>query len=155
MPTLLKASGLAVPENAQGQNLLPLVAAYRDAEGEAATEAAAALGWESRPAVSEEHSRDDEDDKDDESYAVVFEGWKLIHNVKTRDKPEFELFDHGADPFDVTNVAEAHPERVKALEAELVAWRKMVTAAKLPDDMSTEGMSSEEINRLRSLGYIQ
>ena len=155
MPTLLNASGLAVPENAQGQNLLPLVAAYRDAEGEAATKAAAALGWESRPAVSEEHSRDDDDDKDDESYSVVLAGWKLIHNVKTQDKPEFELFDHRADPFDVTNVAEEHPERVKALEAELVTWRKMVTAAKLPADMSTEGMSSEEINRLRSLGYIQ
>ena len=155
MPTLLNASGLAVPENAQGQNLLPLVAAYRDAEGDAATEAAAALGWESRPAVSEEHGRDDEDDKDDESYSVVLEGWKLIHNVKTQDKPEFELFDHLADPFDVTNVAEQHPDRVKALEAELAAWREMVTAAKLPDDASTEGMSSEEINRLRSLGYIQ
>ena len=86
---------------------------------------------------------------------MVLEGWKLIHNVKTRDKPEFELFDHSADPFDVTNVAEEHPDRVKALAAELVTWREMVTAAKLPDDESTEGMSSEEINRLRSLGYIQ
>ena len=155
MPTLLDASGLSLPENAQGQNLLPLVAAHRDAEGEAARQAAAALGWESRPAVSEEHGRDDADDKDDESYAIVFEGWKLIHNVKTNDKPEFELFDHRADPLDAADVAEQHSDRVKALEAELAAWRERTAAAQLPEEASTEGMSSEEIQRLRSLGYIQ
>ena len=155
MPTLLDLSGLAIPENAQGQSLLPLVTASQEANGEGAKEAAAALGWESRPAVTEEHGRDTEDDKDDESYAVVFEGWKLIHNVKTMDKPEFELFDHRADPLDATNVAEQHPGRIKELRAKLAAWREMVTEAKLPDDESTEGMSSEEINRLRSLGYIQ
>ena len=155
MPTLLDSSGLPIPENAQGQSLLPLVTAFREANGEGAKEAAAALGWESRPAVIEEHGRDVEDDKDDESYAVVFEGWKLIHNVRTKDKPEFELFDHRADPLDATNVAEQHPGRIKELRAKLAAWREMVTEAKLPDDESTEGMSSEEINRLRSLGYIQ
>ena len=155
MPTLLASSGLAIPENAQGQSLLPLVTAFQEANGEGAKEAAAALGWESRPAVTEEHGRDTEDDKDDESFAVVFEGWKLIHNVKTMDKPEFELFDHRADPLDATNVAEQHPGRIKELRAKLAAWREMVTEAKLPDDESTEGMSSEEINRLRSLGYIQ
>ena len=155
MPTLLDLSGLPIPENAQGQSLLPLVTASQEANGEGTKEAAAALGWESRPAVTEEHGRDTEDDKDDESYAVVFEGWKLIHNVKTMDKPEFELFDHRADPLDATNVAEQHPGRIKELRAKLAAWREMVTEAKLPDDESTEGMSSEEINRLRSLGYIQ
>jgi arylsulfatase len=152
MPTLLASSGLPIPGNAQGQSLLPLVTASQEANGEGAREAAAALGWESRPAVTEEHARDD---KDDESYALVFEGWKLIHNVKTKDKPEFELFDHRADPLDATNVAEQHPDRIKELRAKLAAWREMVTAARLPDEESAEGMSSEEITRLRSLGYIQ
>jgi arylsulfatase A-like enzyme len=36
MPTLLDVSGLAVPKEAQGQTLLPLIAAYRDKEGDAA-----------------------------------------------------------------------------------------------------------------------
>ena len=134
---------------------MPLVSAFQEASGESAQEAAGALGWELRPAVTEEHGRDAEDDKDDESYALVFEGWKLIHNVKTKDKPEFELFDHRADPLDATNVAEQHPDRIKELRTMLAAWREMVTEAKLPDDESTEGMSSEEITRLRSLGYIQ
>ena len=155
MPTLLGASGLLTPARAQGQSLLPLVFAYQDAEGREAKAAAVSFGWKSRPAVSEEHSRDRCCEDDDESYAVVFDGWKLIHNVITKDKPEFELFDHRADPFDVTNVFHQYPDLAKALEAELTAWRKMAVEAKLPDNMSTKGMSSEAINRLRSLGYIQ
>ena len=85
----------------------------------------------------------------------MFDGWKLIHNVTTKDKPEFELFNHRSDPLDKTNVADQHPGLVEALTAQLTAWRKMVAAAKLPEEVPTEGMTSEEINRLRSLGYIQ
>ncbi len=155
MPTLLDSSGLAIPEAAQGQTLLPLVAAYRDAEGDAAKQAAAELGWETRPAVLEEHKRDADDDEDDESYAVVLDGWKLIHNVQTKRKPEFELFDHNADPLDIADLAEQNADKVESLKTELAYWRRMVDDAKLPDDGSTEGMSSEELEKLRSLGYIQ
>ena len=155
MPTLLDSSGLPTPEAAQGQTLLPLVAAYRDASGDDAGAAAAALGWETRPAVTEEHKRKADDDKDDESFAVVLDGWKLIHNVKTLDKPEFELFNHREDPLDMKNVAEQNQDRVEQLREELGYWRREVTDAMLPDDASTEGMSSEEIEKLRSLGYIQ
>jgi len=155
MPTLLEASGLSIPQGAQGQNLLPLVVAYRDRKGEDAKIRATSLGWESRPAVSEEHSRDRCCGHTDESYAVVFDGWKLINNVATKDKPEFELFDHRADPLDETNIADQHPDLVEALTAKLTAWREMVAAARLPEEAPTEGMTSEEINRLRSLGYIQ
>lgn len=155
MPTLLQTSGLAIPESAQGQSLLPLAAAYRDAEGETAAQAAADLGWETLPAVLEEHKRAEDEDEDDESFAIVFEGWKLIHNVTTKSKPEFELFDHAADPLDAANLAEQHGDRVEALKTELAWWRRMVEDGKLPDDDSTEGMSSEELQKLRGLGYIQ
>jgi arylsulfatase A-like enzyme len=158
MPTLLDASGLGIPEEAQGQTLLPLVAAYRDKEGDAAKQAAADLGWETRPAVLEEHKRKQQGpdaDEDDESYAIVFDGWKLIQNVQTRRKPEFELFNHSADPLDTKDLAGESPDRVETLKTELAWWRRMVDDAKLTDDASTEGMSSEEIQKLRSLGYIQ
>ncbi len=155
MPTLLDLAGLRVPEAAQGESLLPLVAAYRDNTGDAAKQAAADLGWQDRPAVVEEHKRDPKDDDDDESYVIVLDGWKLIDNVQTKSKPEFELFDHAADPLDAHNVAEENPDKVEALKTELSYWRRMVTDAKLPDDASTEGMSSEELEKLRSLGYIQ
>ena len=83
MPTLLKLSGLPVPDGAQGQSVLPLIAAYQNASGDEALAAAIDLGWENRPAVTEEHKRDEDDEDDDESFAVVFEGWKLIHNTRT------------------------------------------------------------------------
>ena len=154
MPTLLNLSGLPVPEEAQGQSLLPLVAAYRDASGDEALAKAGDLGWETRPAVTEEHKRDPKDDKDDESFAIVFEGWKLINNTATKNKPEFELFDHAKDPLDAKDVAAANPEMIEKLKTELSYWRREVTDAALPED-SSEGMSSEELQKLRSLGYIQ
>ena len=95
---------------------------------------------------------DDEDD--DESFAVVFEGWKLIHNTKTVSKREFELFDHRNDPLDANDLADANDDIVEKLKTELAYWRREVTDAALPED-SSEGMSSEELERLRSLGYIQ
>jgi arylsulfatase A-like enzyme len=158
MPTLLNLSGLPVPEAAQGRSVLPLVAAYQKASGEEARAAAAELGWETRPAVTEEHKRAHtnayENENDDESYAMVFEGWRLIHNVQTKHKPEFELFDHVNDPLDAKDVADANPEMVEKLKTELGYWRREVTDAALPED-SSEGMSSEELQKLRNLGYIQ
>jgi arylsulfatase A-like enzyme len=127
MPTLLDVSGLAVPKEAQGQTLLPLVAAYRGNEGDAAKQAAQDLGWETRPAVIEEHKRKKEGkdaDLDDESYAIVFEGWKLIQNVQTVTKPEFELFHHAADPLDTKDLASESADRVDALKTELAWWRR-------------------------------
>ena len=154
MPTLLKLSGLPVPDGAQGQSVLPLIAAYRNASGDEALAAAVDLGWENRPAVTEEHKRDEDDEDDDESFAVVFEGWKLIHNTKTVSKREFELFDHRNDPLDANDLADANDDIVEKLKTELAYWRREVTDAALPED-SSEGMSSEELERLRSLGYIQ
>jgi hypothetical protein len=38
----------------------------------------------------------------------------------------------------------------------LEAWRKMVTAARLkPDSEANQNLSKEELERLKSLGYIQ
>jgi arylsulfatase A-like enzyme len=159
MPTLLALSGLPTPEEAQGRSTLPLIAGYLGGRSvDEALAAAAELGWETRPAVTEEHKRlitdEYEERNDDESYAVVFEGWKLIHNVQTNYKPEFELFDHRTDPLDANNLAVANPEIVEKLKTELAYWRREVTDAALPED-SSEGMSSAELDKLRSLGYIQ
>ena len=166
MPTLLNLSGLPVPEGAQGRSTLPLIAAYQNASGDEARAAATELGWEIRPAVTEEHKRPVKEEflseteayqaeNDNESYAIVFEGWKLIHNVQANDgRPEYELYDHANDPHDANNVAEVNPDMVEKLKTELGYWRREVTDAALSKD-STEGMSSAELEKLRSLGYIQ
>jgi arylsulfatase len=159
MPTLLNLSGLQVPEGAQGRSTLPLIAGYvKGGSGDEALATAAELGWETRPAVTEKPMRAQTDEykerNEDEAYALVFEGWKLIHNVQTTSKPEFELFDHRTDPLDGTNVADSNPDIVEKLKTELAYWRREVTDAALPED-SSEGMSSAELEKLRSLGYIQ
>ena len=71
-------------------------------------------------------------------------------------KSEFELYDHAKDPLDAHDVAAAHPEEVARLAKTLEAWRRMVTAARLkPDAETNKTLSKEELERLKSLGYIQ
>jgi hypothetical protein len=53
-------------------------------------------------------------------------------------------------------VAAEHPEVVARLVRDLDAWRKTAEAARLkPDSEAEKGMSKEELERLRALGYIQ
>ena len=160
MPTLLELSHLAAPEGIQGQSLVPLWAGAAGGAGveQAATGVAQAAqpasGWTQQPAFSERaihHFPEGE-----EAYSVVKDGWKLIHNVQGyKNRPEFELFDHAKDPLDQTNVADQHPDIVKQLGEDLTAWRKWAEENVLPEADSTEGLSDDELRRLRSLGYIQ
>jgi hypothetical protein len=91
-----------------------------------------------------------------ESYAIRWEGWKLIHNVHRHDdRPEFELFDRKKDPLDKHNLAAEHPERVEALSKKLAAWKEKTLAFQLPPDSQLEQqLSPDEVQRLRALGYL-
>lgn len=87
---------------------------------------------------------------------MVLAEWKLIHNtVRPDGKPEFELFHQLEDPLDRVNVADQHPDVVDKLKAALARWRETAVAAQLPESDSVEGLSEEELRKLRSLGYIQ
>jgi hypothetical protein len=69
---------------------------------------------------------------------------------------EFELFDFYKDPLDQKNVAADHPDVVERLGKQLEAWKRMATQAKLkPDSEETKGMTAEQLERLRSLGYVK
>ncbi len=164
MPTLLEVSGRPRPEGLQGQSLMPLITAATELRKADATEStvaglAADLGWQRRPVVSERATTQRSGGprpRDDEAVSIVLDGWKLIHNTKSSSgRPEFELFEHAKDPLDLENVADEHPDVVEKLLAELQAWRDLTQAGKLPPADSTEGLSDEELQRLRSLGYIQ
>ena len=149
MPTVLELSGLPAPDNLQGQSLLPLLV------GDGAADRP---GWTVRPAVSEEHVRTEAgvDDRH-AAYALVLDGWRLIHNV-TRDEgePEYELYDQRADPLSLTEVAGDHPEVVERLTRELARWHRRSEAARLPaDDELGDVLSADELDRLRSLGYLR
>ena len=90
-----------------------------------------------------------------DSLAIVADGWKLVHNLrKPEEMPEFELFDHRNDPLNLSNVAEANPDVVESLAARLDAWHKMAEAAREEIGAEAEDLSPEELDRLRSLGYV-
>jgi arylsulfatase A-like enzyme len=160
MPTLLDLSGLAAPAGVQGQSLVPLIAAAsRPHEAAAGSEPDAVAGWTKQPAVTEKAGTKQgggPPPRDSESYGIVLDGWKLIHNVQRPEgTPEFELFHREDDPLDQKNVAAEHPDIVERLKGELENWHKMTAAAKLPETVSEENVSPAELERLRSLGYIK
>jgi arylsulfatase A-like enzyme len=154
MPTLLEMSRLHLPKSVQGHSLLPLLSTPSSGTAYAATPPQA---W---PAVIEKASTRDgggSPPRDVESFAIIRDGWKLVHNTKhPTGRPEYELYHHGKDPLDEADLAAEQPEVVKRLASELEAWRRMAEAARLPpDSKSREGLGKEELERLRALGYIQ
>ena len=64
-------------------------------------------------------------------------------------------YNHKDDPLDSSNVADQHPDIVEGLKAELASWHEMVEVGKLPDAGQAGDLSPQELERLRSLGYIK
>ena len=148
MPTLLDVSGLPHPAGIQGQSLLPLV---RESSG-------SARGWKRRPVIMEKQPSDpNRHPNATEAYAIIDGNWKLVHNkVRPAERAEYELYEYPKDQFDQKNVASEHPDVVQRLAKALDGWRTMATAARLkPDTETTKSLSAEELQRLRSLGYVR
>ena len=144
-PTVLELVGLEVPEVMQGDSLVPLLA------GSEATR------WSERPAISQWRKRTDQQGSDIvDADSIIFDGWKLVHNVdRSEGTAEFELYDHGADPLDQIDVSADNPDIVDRLSNQLDDWRSWAAEHKLPtDEEATEGLDAEELERLRSLGYV-
>ena len=157
MPTLLDLSGLTHPEGLQGQSLMPLLTSSQ--AGGAGTVSAADGGWRSRPVILQKipDGTAEEFPSTIEATAIIDGQWKLIHNkAGAPDRPEYELFDVANDPLDQKNVAGQNPEVVKRLAKAIEGFRTMAAAARLkPDAEATDKMSPEQLQRLRSLGYIK
>jgi arylsulfatase A-like enzyme len=167
MPTVLELSGLPLPEGVQGQSLVSFFTGVQAASVQSAGflqgndgDSSSVPGQGSRLAVTEKAALQDKAGPRNyelQSFAVILDGWKLIHNRKRpAEEPEYELYDHRNDPLDTTDLAAEKPQIVQRLARELEAWYEKVKAARLqPDSAATEGLSREELERLRSLGYIQ
>jgi arylsulfatase A-like enzyme len=154
MPTLLELSGLASPKGVQGQSLRPLLVAG----GRGGSAAAPGSGWKRRPIIAEKQPLGGaEHPNATECYAIMEGNWKLVHNVtRPPEKAEFELFDFYKDPLDQKNVAAEHGDVVERLAGMLEGWHRMAKEARLkPDSEEAKGMTAEELERLRSLGYIK
>jgi arylsulfatase A-like enzyme len=154
MPTLLELADLPAPDGMQGQSLRPLLAA----DGRGGAVAAAGSGWQRRPVIAERQPFGGRDFPDAaELYAIADGNWKLIHNVaRPPETAEFELFDFYKDPLDQKNVAAEYPDVVERLTKQLEGWKRMAAQARLkPDSEETKGMTAEQLERLRSLGYVR
>jgi arylsulfatase A-like enzyme len=167
MPTILELCRLPLPEGMQGQSLVPLLAAAKRTSSESiATShrdvAFAAGQWRNERAISEMLISEQLKKAAGSwfgttSYAIILDGWKLIHNIQPIEgHPEYELYDHRKDPLDQVNLADKHPEIVERLAEELKAWKEKATAARLtPDSELEKKLTSEQLQHLRSLGYIR
>ena len=177
MPTLLELSGLPAPDGLQGQSAVPLLAASSDRSSDGR--------WQPRPAISEKAAVQSPlipPPIDVEATSIIFDGWKLIHTRRRPADgndgapppagpgeggpppgpqagplpPEYQLFDHRQDPLDQHDLASDHPEVVERLAGLLEGWRKSAESQKLAsDEVATEDMNPEELERLRALGYVQ
>ena len=154
MPTLLDVSGIAPPEGLQGQSFASLL---NTGDGDPK-----ATRWQRRPAITAKAITDPKKGAappphDTESFAITDGQWKLVRNtVRPRGGPEFELYDFAKDPLDKTDVAAQHPDVVARLAKALDGWKQMAEAARLkPDSETTKNLSPEQLQRLRSLGYVR
>lgn len=148
MPTILQMCGLEAPEAVQGRSVLPLLAAGRKSSD-----------WEPYPSFSEKAATvhgAGPPPRDTESFAIVHDGWKLIHNPKRADgSPEYELYRHGDDPLDQKDLANENPRIVDRLIKRLADWHAYTSNAKLRSDGEAQAdLSPKQLERLRSLGYI-
>ena len=146
MPTLLELSGLEPPEGMQGRSLVPLFSGGEGARPVPAFTEKAAMKTAVGPT-----------NREIESFAVVHEGWKLIHNRRrSEDMPEFELYRHDDDPLNLDDLAEANGEVVTRLAAVLEDWHRFTGENRLASDAETvESLDSEALEQLRALGYLQ
>ncbi|MFQ5527103.1 MAG: sulfatase [Thermoanaerobaculia bacterium] len=148
MPTLLELTGLPIPDRAQGKSLVALFSETGDT-------------GRRPPAFVERTVEIRPGQMDDallrsDSVALVEGEWKLIWNTRQAPGvPEYELFHRPSDPMDQANVAGEEPEVVTRLAATLERWREGAVAARLPSsEEAAKGLSADELERLRSLGYL-
>ncbi len=141
MPTLLDLAGLQIPERAQGRSLVPLMSGLENGRAQ--------------PAFTEHRVRDEDTPDEYNSFAMVEHPWKLVWNVDPpADVAEYELYDRSVDPLDLRDLASEHPEVVARLSGEVSRWLAWAESQQLDPAAANNEMSAEELERLRSLGYL-
>ena len=104
---------------------------------------------ERRPAFTQRKPERVEPEPDAlESFSIVWDGWKLIHNSnRPEEMPEFELYNHVDDPLNLKNIVQEHSDIVEQLTAKIEDWKARALKAALPEGDDTE-MSAEDLERL-------
>ncbi|GEM_PF-609958 len=150
MPTILALAGIQGPTNMQGRSLVPLL------------NGGGTAGWQERPAITQAMvggqpgGGPPDRNPPKPHFGIIDHGWKL---VRKEIDPELqqELFEHPVDDLNLTNVikSEKASSHVKALNETLEAWKTQARDAQLPNDETmAQQLTSEELRRLRALGYV-
>lgn len=147
LPTVLEVTGQPVPEMLQGQSLAPLLLGRP--------------GWKRRPVILDEFNVDPKTKQMSGLIEIVDGRWGAslaIHRDGEwgPDVPPLVLYDLWNDPFCRRSVHAERPDLVKKYTGILMRQFRehLALAKKLP--RSGEGaLNAEQIENLRSLGYIQ
>ena len=154
MPTILDLVGITGPTNMQGRSLVPLL------------NGSGVPTWQERPAITQAMVGGEPGgggggggpggNKEKPHFGIIEHGLKLVRKEFDTNTVE-ELYEHPADSLDQTNIVkvERRASSLKGIGETLVAWKTKARAAQLPDDATTvQQLSSEELRRLRALGYV-
>ena len=151
MPTILELAGIKGPTNMQGRSLVTLlngsgVATWQEqpAITQTLVDTAPPPGSASTNKVPKPH------------FGIIDRGWKLVRK-EVDPEAQQELYEHPVDNLNLTNVIKSSGpvSHVGALTNTLEAWKARARAAQLPsDETMTTQLSSEELRRLRALGYV-
>jgi arylsulfatase A-like enzyme len=149
LPTVLDLVGLPQPEALQGQSLAPLLSGVS--------------GWEARPVILDEFWMDSRTGELHGLIETVDGRWGASLWVGPENEDEdyrrpmpLLLFDLWDDPWCLEPVNEQHPELVEKYTAFLEdQWEAhLALAQKFTPGGETE-LTPEQLDRLRTLGYIQ
>jgi len=156
MPTILELAGIQGPTNMQGRSLVTLL------NGRGLST------WQEQPAITQTMVDTDPPPGSASSnkvqkahFGIIERNWKLVRKEVDPEALQ-ELYQHPVDSLNLTNVLKSGSSssnslsaRVKPLEETLESWKAIAKAAQLPNDETmTSQLSSEELRRLRALGYV-
>lgn len=131
LPTVLDLVGLESPDRISGASLLPIIRGS---------------GGPPRSIVAETYRPEAYSEK----RALVRDGYKYIHSW-TDDREWEELYDLAADPGELRDLSATEIQRLAAMRTALQARLLEAVAAEVVE----AELSSEDIERLRALGYIR
>lgn len=145
MPTLLDVMGLPYPAppapTLEGRSLVPAIDGY-------ALPARAVFAESGKSFFPASVRRRQSFDVAGRFRSVTLDFWKLVWTPGLPDSTAFELFDLAEDPWEMMDLAGTHRAEIHRLAPLLAAWA---------DTGNTDAPQPprDEIERLRSLGYIR
>jgi arylsulfatase A-like enzyme len=87
-----------------------------------------------------------------EMQSVTWKQWKFIHNLETGMK---ELYNLKKDPTELKNIISDNEKILKEMEAILREWNDYTKKKTSDADFQKPAFQKDQIERLKSLGYIQ